>query len=66
MNTTEIRHMTLQVVQGAIRHSVTGFLLDRRSRNLSHNTITYYRQELNFFTDFLDRQGVNMLILLRN
>jgi len=61
MNTLEIRHMTLQVVAGAIRHSVTGFLLDRRSRNLSHNTIIYYHQELNFFIDFLDSQGVTML-----
>jgi len=53
--------MTLQVVAGAIRHAMTGFLLDRRSRNLSHNTINFYTQELNFFVDFVDRQGVTML-----
>jgi integrase/recombinase XerD len=61
MNTTKLGHMTLQVVAGAVRQAVTAFLLDRRSRNLSRNTITFYSLELGYFADFLDGQGVTML-----
>lgn len=61
METDKLGHMTLQILAGAIHHAVTAFLVDRQSRNLSNNTLTHYRQELDFFTDFLDTQGVTML-----
>lgn len=61
MTTIETRHVILQIVEGAVRHAITGFLTDRRARNLSYNTLDFYGRELSLFADFLDRQGVTML-----
>lgn len=58
MDTTKIRHMILQVA-GEVHQAAIAFLLDRRTRNLSHNSIAFYTQELTPFIIFLDGQGIN-------
>lgn len=58
METTKKEHLIFQVVAGAPRQAVAAFLVDRRGRGLSQRTIEFYNDELRFFVEFLDAQGV--------
>ena len=48
----------MQVVFGTPRNIVNGFILERRSRGLSKNTIHYYEEKLRFFCEYLDELGI--------
>jgi len=57
-HTQVINQLLNQVVAGTVRHIVSGFLIDCQARQLSPKTIRAYSQELRYFCDFLDGQGV--------
>jgi site-specific recombinase XerD len=61
MKKTTQEQMFLQVVSGTVQHVITAFLVDRRSQNLSKNTLRSYTTEMRMFGEFLDRQGVSLL-----
>jgi site-specific recombinase XerD len=56
-----ITSMLHQIVAGTVHNTVSGFLIDRRSQGLSHNTLRIYTKELGYFLEFLDQQGVVLL-----
>ena len=58
MSTQVLNQLLNQVVAGTVRHIVSGFLVDCRARRLSPKTIRAYSQELRYFCDWLDGQGV--------
>lgn len=58
MIATRQENRLLAIVEGSIRHYLTGFLLDRESRGLARGTLEYYHNELAAFMNFLDDQGV--------
>ena len=58
MKTTTVEHATLQIVSGTVYNTVNNFLIERRSRGLSMNTIWYYTRYLNEFCQCLDPIGV--------
>lgn len=64
--TTTMRDLTFspvlyQVVEGSIARTANGFLVDARSRGLSHHTLRDYSNELTALLKWLDLQGVVML-----
>ncbi len=50
--------MTRENLQHMITNELASFLIDRRSRRLSHWTITYYENELGLIVKWLDEQGI--------
>ena len=58
MRTTIVEHATLQIIAGTVHNTVSNFLIERRSRSLSKNTIWYYTRYLNEFCQYLDSIGV--------
>ena len=61
MQTAKTGHMILEVVSGTIPHAIGQFILERRTRNLSHHTLRFYKDELYLFVDYLGDQGVELL-----
>ena len=53
--------LTQQIILGSWRNVLNGFLIDRQSRSLSPRSIQFYRDELRYFTDFLDQLGVQII-----
>jgi site-specific recombinase XerD len=62
MAETRIEPLLQQIVLGATRQVVNAFLIDRKSRQFSPNTITLYTLELSYFCTFLDTIGVISLV----
>ena len=58
MATTTVEHATLQIVVGTVCNPVSNFLIRRRSRGLSKNTVWYYTRYLKEFCQCLDPIGV--------
>lgn len=50
-----------QIVYGTIANIANGFLIDVRSRGLSHNTLRDYSNEIKALLSWTDQQGVVML-----
>ena len=61
MPTNTLDQLLNQVVCGTIRNIAGGFIIDRKSQGLSPKTIRAYSQELRYFMDWCDQQGVNTL-----
>lgn len=61
MFTTKLDPLTQQIVSGTLRNLTNGFLTERRSRGLSPRTIEFYKDELKYFTEYMDTQGIVML-----
>ena len=61
MQTKVIDPLTRQIVYGTYQSTVNAFLIDRRSRGLSHRTIQFYQDELRYFSHYLDTVGVQMM-----
>lgn len=57
MSTRTLDQLTLQIFEGTVQNIINGFIVERKSRGLSPNTIKYYQNELRYFTDFLDSIG---------
>ncbi len=47
-----------QTIRSVLSQDIAAFLLERRSRNLSHHTVRFYRVELRYFREFLESKGV--------
>lgn len=56
-----IQFFVNQIIDDSISFISNGFLIDAKSRGLSHNTIRSYSCEINFFTRWLNSQGVVMM-----
>jgi integrase/recombinase XerD len=61
MNNTRVDPLLLQIVGGTVHNAVNGFLVERKSRQFSLNTIKLYTLELGYFCTYLDQIGVEML-----
>ncbi len=61
MNTLATEHLIQAILAGAIQQEVSVFLVDRQSRWLSVNTIEYYRLDLKYFCEFLDRRDITLV-----
>lgn len=61
MPTQTIDQLLNQVVSGTICNIVSGFIVDRKAQGLSPKTIRAYSQELRYFMNWCDQQGVNTL-----
>src|SRR3972149_9322020 len=61
MDTKNLTDVTLQIIAGTAQHAIQCFLLDRRSRNLSLETLDFYNRELKLFVRYAHNQGVIML-----
>jgi site-specific recombinase XerD len=51
----------LQILDGTIDNALSGFITDRRSRQLSPRTIDYYQEKLTAFRKFIGEQGIEHL-----
>lgn len=58
MNNVVLDRLLNQIISGTVRNAVNDFLLDRRAQGLSPRTIAIYTQELGYFCNFLNNQGV--------
>ena len=58
MNTKVTNQVIQQIVSGTVNNLISSYLVERRSRGLSENTIIYYSKELLYFNSYLDEIGV--------
>ena len=58
MTTKVTNRVIQQIVSGTVSNFINGFLVERRSRGLSKNTILYYSKELRYFNTYLNEIGV--------
>jgi len=58
MPTHKLDQLLNQIIAGTVSNIINGFLVDRKSQGLSPKTIRAYSQELDYFREWLDMQGV--------
>ncbi len=58
MPASPINQVLSQILGGKLRNIANDFIVDRKARSLSPSTIRTYSQELGYFLDWCDQQGV--------
>lgn len=58
MNTKTIEHATLQIFSDTVPNIINQFLVERRSRGLSKNSVWFYTRYLDAFWKYIDQLGV--------